>query len=256
MHVLPKSRFIKNGILSAERKTHCGIGSVHSHDFFEIEYILDGTGVYTVNGTPYPLQAGMLFFMSPADTHSVATEGAEFYNVMFPCSFFDTDLLYSLFAPGTAAVLSLSEADRSVMNALFSELPEKEPQYARHFLRCILLKLSTLTQEQKTTPHSHIRAAIVYILEHFRNGITLQDTAAHLGLTEAYLSTLFLQEAGKNFKNYVDELRFDHAAKLLSSTELTVAEVCTASGFSDYANFSRRFRTQFGCTPSEYRKSL
>ena len=191
--------------------------------------------------------------MSPADTHRVQTEGAEIYNVMFPCSFFDTDLLYSLFAPGTAAVVDLSAEEQIIMNALFSELPEKEPQYARHFLRCILLKLSTRTEGQKSAPHSHVRAAIVYILERFRNGITLQDTATQLGLTEAYLSTLFLQETGKNFKKYVDDLRFDHAAKLLTSTELTVTEVCAASGVNDYANFSRRFRKRFGHTPSKHR---
>ncbi|MBQ8894314.1 MAG: helix-turn-helix domain-containing protein [Clostridia bacterium] len=254
MRVFSKHKFIENGILSAQRKWYSGVGSAHSHDFFEIEYILQGSGCCTVNGTPYPVKPGMLFFLSPADTHSLSAESTELYNVMFPCSFFDTDLLFSLFAPGTAVAVCLSASNRAVMESLLGETVGREPEYARHFLRCILLKLSTLIPHLNSRPDSHIQAAIVYILENFRSAITLQETAEHIGLTAAYLSTLFRQETGKNFKTYVDELRFDHAARLLRSTELPVSEICPAAGFNDYANFSRRFRQKYGCSPGDYRK--
>lgn len=256
MKVFSKQKFIENGRLSAQRKRYSGRGSEHSHDFFELEYILEGSGDYTINGGRHPIEPGMLFFLSPADLHSLNTEGVELYNVMFPCSFFDSDLLFSLFTPGTAAALKLSPEDRCLMEQLLAEVAgSNDAEYALQFLRCCLLKLSTLLSPEKSRPDSHIRAAIVYILENFRSGITLQQTAEQIGLTPTYLSALFQSETGKNFKSYVDDLRFDHAAKLLRATHLPVSEICAAAGFNDYANFSRRFRKKYDCSPGEYRES-
>lgn len=257
MQVFSGKKFIANGILSARRKWYRGSGGEHSHDFFEMEYILQGSGSYTINGHRYPLEPGTLFYLSPADLHTVDTEGAELINVMFPCSFFDSDLLFSLFAPGTAVALQLSSEDRALIEPLLAETvssAQADPDYALQFLRCVLLKLSTLTPAQKSRPSTPIQAAIVYTLEHFRSGVTLRETAEQIGLTPNYLSALFLKETGKNFKVYLDDLRFDHAANLLRATDLPAAEVCFAAGFNDYANFSRRFRRKYGCPPGNYRK--
>jgi two-component system response regulator YesN len=94
---------------------------------------------------------------------------------------------------------------------------------------------------------------VVYILENFRFGVTLEQTAKHIGLAPVYLSGLFKRELGQNFKNYVDHLRFTHAAHMLKQTDLSVAEICSLAGFNDYANFSRRFRQLYGTSPRNYK---
>ena len=73
--------------------------------------------------------------------------------------------------------------------------------------------------------------------------------------TPSYLSALFQQETGICFKTYVDNLRFHYAENLLKTSDSNIAEVCTLSGFCDYANFSRRFRQIYGVTPEEYRQA-
>ena len=56
---------ITNGMLSAERKEIKGKFERHGHEFFEIEYIISGSGIYSVDGTEYRIEKNMLFFMSP-----------------------------------------------------------------------------------------------------------------------------------------------------------------------------------------------
>ena len=257
MRIYSGEKFIKNGILSAKKKFYSGKGREHSHDFFEIEYIISGSGQYFVNGTEYTIKEGMLFFLSPANFHSISTERAELYNVMFPCSFFDPELMFSLFSPDYASAIELG-AERTLIRSLLDEvvLSTKEDRFedAGLYLQCILKKVSSLSSAEAHRPCSHISAAIIYILEHFRETITLKTTAEYLGLNISYLSSIFSKEMGKNFKTYVDELRFNYAEKLLSSTDIPITELCFKAGFSNYANFSRRFREKYGFSPKEMRR--
>ena len=39
----------------------------HFHDFYELEYIISGSGSYHINGEVFSISEGMLFFMTPLD---------------------------------------------------------------------------------------------------------------------------------------------------------------------------------------------
>lgn len=260
MRIFQLKNYVENGIISSQLH-RVGSGRItadHSHDCFEIDYFVRGTGVYYINGHEHRFEPGSLFFNSPADFHNqVAETPAKFFTVMFPCTVFEPELLYLLFSPDTVSSLQIPEKDRLLIESLLHELDElaqEDPANSIHYLRCILLKFFRLAQRRRELPHTHVQAAIVYILEHFRSGITLRDAAYQIGLAPAYLSTLFRQEMGDTFKNYVDTLRFNYASHLLLFTDLPITEVCSFSGFNDYANFSRRFREKYGCSPGEYRK--
>ena len=52
----------------------------------------------------------------------------------------------------------------------------------------------------------------------------------------------------------VRELRLSHAVRLMNENpEMSLEQVCTASGFSNTVSFYRSFKTKFGMTPSEFR---
>ena len=69
------------------------------------------------------------------------------------------------------------------------------------------------------------------------------------------------------FVGYVNELRLNHAAMLLvttdspiieiaskSGTDSPIIEIASKSGFNNLSNFNRAFKMYFGKTPSTYRK--
>jgi AraC-like DNA-binding protein len=92
-------------------------------------------------------------------------------------------------------------------------------------------------------------------MENFKRRLTLADVSEHIRLSESHFSRKFLSETGKNFKQYLNELRFAYAEKLLVYSDLTVMQICAECGFEDYPNFIRRFGENCGMSPSEYRKS-
>ena len=56
------------------------------------------------------------------------------------------------------------------------------------------------------------------------------------------------------FVGYVNELRLNHAAMLLVTTDSPIIEIASKSGFNNLSNFNRAFKMYFGKTPSTYRK--
>ena len=83
MNRYSKTKFIENGYLKASKKPENNFVDTHFHDFFELEYIISGSGTYTVDGKDYPIEAGSLFFLTPLNYHCVDIKDAELYNVMF-----------------------------------------------------------------------------------------------------------------------------------------------------------------------------
>ena len=258
MVVLKQKKRIPNDFLSASVKNFVGKSSTHVHEFFEIEYIISGKGTCIIDGKEYPMRAGTLFFLSPVNTHAVRDADAELINVMFRLEY-STDLpMLSLFTVFHTPCFLLDVRDRALLHAELAEIVDTHEgniRYARRLLECVLEKLRLLSAPEKehaTLPY--IRHAILYATEHFREDLSLERTAASLGLSPTYFSELFSREVGISFKQYLDNLRFSHAKELLSFTDLPVSEVHRLSGFTDYANFSRRFKSAFGMTPTDYRR--
>jgi AraC-like DNA-binding protein len=80
------------------------------------------------------------------------------------------------------------------------------------------------------------------------------EIAARVGISLRYLQKLFAAR-GSTFSGHVYSLRLDHAARLLQRRALVkssqpLSGIADASGFRDYAYFSRSFRRRFGCSPS------
>ena len=110
--------------------------------------------------------------------------------------------------------------------------------------------LSPAVEESKP----YISSAIAYMLENFRYGISLESVAKKVGVSKAYLSDCFKKQTGTNFSSYLDDLRFSYAITMLSFTDMSVTDICSASGFDDYTNFLRRFKKRYGLAPLKYRK--
>ena len=53
---------------------------------------------------------------------------------------------------------------------------------------------------------------------------------------------------------YLQSCRMVAAKKYLAGTSKSIGEIVEICGFSDSSNFSRSFKEQVGCTPSEFRK--
>lgn len=106
-------------------------------------------------------------------------------------------------------------------------------------------------QDEESKP---IRDAKKYIHDNFNKHISLENVSDYIGFNAAYFSTLFKKETGKNFLEYVTELRIQKAKNYLMQTNYDIAEVASAVGYNDLKYFSKLFKKTTGLSPSEFRK--
>lgn len=129
---------------------------------------------------------------------------------------------------------------------------------AGEVLRCLIKEITTsydqAVAEKLQENNRPIRIAKQYIREHYREAITLETVSEVAGFNPTYFSSLFKKETGRNFLEFVSEIRMEQAKCLLKETSLSVAAICEAVGYSDVKYFTKNFTKYSGLKPNEYRK--
>ena len=85
--------------------------------------------------------------------------------------------------------------------------------------------------------------------------LQLQDAAREACMSNSRFSTVFAQETGMTFTEYLSRLRLGRAKELLLSTDMRSSQIALESGYSDSHYFSYHFKKATGMTPSEFRRS-
>ncbi len=94
-----------------------------------------------------------------------------------------------------------------------------------------------------------------YIIRHYSEAITQSDVAEALGITPAYLSSIFHENTGESYTRFLTRLRMSQAALLLRSDEkLTIQQIAEMTGYLSDKYFIGVFKRFFGVTPNEFRK--
>ncbi|MGZ3693232.1 MAG: DNA-3-methyladenine glycosylase 2 family protein [Bdellovibrionota bacterium] len=79
--------------------------------------------------------------------------------------------------------------------------------------------------------------------------------AEKFGITSRHLRRLFVEEVGKTPKQLSAENRLNLARKLITETQLPLAEAAYASGFGSIRRFNDAFKKRFKKSPSEIRRN-
>ncbi|OMF38078.1 hypothetical protein BK133_03625 [Paenibacillus sp. FSL H8-0548] len=98
-----------------------------------------------------------------------------------------------------------------------------------------------------------IQRAQSIVQSQYGTELKLGDIALKLGMNASYLSTLFKQETGASFSDYLSRCRIEKSIELLNHSNLKIYEVAQQVGYTDGRHFSQLFRKTVGMTPIEYR---
>lgn len=99
-----------------------------------------------------------------------------------------------------------------------------------------------------------IQKATKLIKEHYSQGVTLEEIAAKLNVSEEYLSTQFRKETGMSFTETIRDCRMKKVKKLLIGSNLKLNQIAAMVGYSDPKYMSKVFKEETGMLPAEYRK--
>lgn len=108
--------------------------------------------------------------------------------------------------------------------------------------------------QEKQTPKM-IRQLKAYIVNHIDREITRKELAEQIYVHPDYLSHVFKEKTGMSVSDYITNVRIDHAKTLLLTTEDSISEIASKSGYADTTYFGRVFKKQTTMTPKEYRKT-
>lgn len=96
-----------------------------------------------------------------------------------------------------------------------------------------------------------------YIEQNYGNDeISLNTAAASVNLSPNHFSTIFSQEMGKTFIEFLTDVRMGKAKELLRSSAMKTAEIAYAVGYKDSHYFSYLFKKTQKCTPREFRSQV
>jgi two-component system response regulator YesN len=94
----------------------------------------------------------------------------------------------------------------------------------------------------------------LYIAENAHQNLSRESIASYVYLNPDYLSRLFKKSTGLALSEYLLEVRLKEAKKLLIGTSLTVSEIASSIGYTDFSHFSKMFRRMVRMNPLDYRK--
>ena len=102
-----------------------------------------------------------------------------------------------------------------------------------------------------------INESLDHIRKHLTESFDEKELATISGLSPSAFSRSFRRHTGMALSRYVNRLRINLATQLLMSDEnLSVTDICFASGFKNISNFNRQFLRQKGIPPSRLRALL
>lgn len=95
---------------------------------------------------------------------------------------------------------------------------------------------------------------VEYVRNHFHNPmLAVDDIAAHVSMSVNYARQIFKQRFHSSLSDYIANQRIEHAIKLLTTTDWTVADITEQSGFQTKSTFFAAFKKITGLTPNQYR---
>ena len=101
-----------------------------------------------------------------------------------------------------------------------------------------------------------IKTVQSYLADHLRQPVALPQLAAQFNLTTRTLIRRFKAATGQTPVQYIQQIRIDHARKLLETQRWTIERILSEIGYEDASSFSRLFKRQTGCSPSQYRSKF
>lgn len=264
---------------------------IHTHDFIEIVYVYDGKGYHIYNDITYPVSKGELYIINSRIPHCFYptdksnSEHLVVYNLCFLPEFISsinihlpilvelTDImLYKSLYPDEIIYspdLKLSGSMRTEIEQLYEkmylEFTSKGINYVellRLSLCELLLKIHRFYQQNHASPesavikyrHQLIPDCIQYLRENYSKKVTIEELSNNFFLSKSYLSSLFKKATGSGVVEYLQHIRIERACELLTNTTLSITEISTQVGYTDYRFFNKSFKKITGVTAHEYRK--
>ncbi|GHV94341.1 transcriptional regulator ChbR [Spirochaetia bacterium] len=245
----------------------------HNHDYYEIFLVDQGSGEHRVNGCTQPISAGFLCFIRPRDTHyyEAMTENFRIINIIIPealiSALFDflggnykkEQFLSPILPPSTLLdFLELTGLIRELEQLiLYKKIMRASSDVAyRITIFNIMTKyfpMNRLDRNSGQIPR-WLRWLSLEMLknENFKKGLPALYNLS--GKSREHLARSCKKHLGKTPSQLVNDIRLEHSAKLLTTTNIPIIEISAECGFESLSYYYHRFKEHYHLSPREFRE--
>ncbi len=250
----------------------------HQHNFFELVYIVSGTGVQCINQNNFNYGPGHMFLITPEDCHSFKVHTTtEFFFLRFNNIYIQNGGLLAENIQRLEYILQnanhqpgcilKNKTDKSLVKPLVEAIIREyvnRDLYNRELVQQLVNTLIIVVARNiaKYLPGSVNDVAeekAMDILQYIQGNIyepeklKAEHISRHFGISNAYLGRYFKRHANETMQQYIAGYKTKLIEHRLRFSGKRINEIADEFGFTDESHLNKFFRKQKGRSPKEYR---
>lgn len=254
----------------------------HFHSEHQLFVVLEGTGTRFVGDSIKPFKEGDMVFTGPNLPHLWRSEDAYFNKanhlrthgivIYFQENFLGESLMKKeemekirILLQKSVYGLEIKGETNRLVTQMMKELVHlqgipsliqllKILDILTNSTECYTIAHSGYINQYKEDETVRMTKVYEYVMQNFRQKISLDEVAALANMTPSSFSRYFKARANKSFSNFVSEIRVGNACKLIHEQEMNIAQISYECGFNTLSNFNKQFKEITGKNPLKYKE--
>jgi len=253
-----------------------------SNNFFELIYIVDGTGVQFINNNKFNYRKGNLFLLTPQDTHSFEINTVtKFFFLRFNEYYVqgnaakDKALIQRMEyilqnASHRPGCILKNKVDKPLIaNLIESVIQEQTNQqiYCDTIITQIVNTIITIVARNialklpkniKENTGETVLEILHYIQENIFDPKKLraENLGLHFGISLSYLGRYFKKQTGDTLQQYISMYKIRLIEMRLLHSDMRINEIVNELNFADESHLNKMFKKYKGLSPTEYKKQF
>lgn len=195
--------------------------------------------------------AGGLYFLNQIENYDVdVIKKGQAFSVHFTTYEPIEDKSFFITSKNNTEIIKLF----SIMQQRFLSSSNEHLLTAEFYKLCNLY-CATIQKHYKPSDKRLYKAG-EYIINHYKDKNCLDKAADLCSISRRRFNDIFKNTFDITPNHFLINHKIDIAKKLLKVKELGIADVAENAGFSDLYYFSRKFKSEIGMTPTEYKSKL
>jgi len=253
---------------------------LHKHTFFELIYIVAGTGRQCINEIEFTYKPGNVFLVAPNDTHifKIAQPTQFFFirfnNIFVKSSKKENDLIQRLelilqSARHEPGCILQNENDKSSVVQLMKILIVEHLHHdvfhqeligqlvntlliiiARNITRAFPEKIDESSEKKAIDILQYIQANI-----YFPDKLRAAQISKNFNIAETYLGSYFKRHANESLQQYIIKYKLKLIENRLLQSNMRITEIADEFGFTDKSHLNRIFKKYHGINPTDFKKN-
>lgn len=246
---------------------------VHSHNYFEANYVCRGSLINKIEGKDIYMDSGNLILMNRKARHSLIPLSGDclLLNICIRKEMLRKLLRHT---KGGTPIRRLASDKSSKGCYLFYPLKQNQKfqvllfsilqvysaerfRETAELIRLFSKLINTLSISGEYSTQGPDRETFKIIRYLHKSSITsINDISSELGIPSGQIQEQIKLKYGREIESILREKRLERAVEMLSDKRINIFLIAEKCGYNSIADFSSDFRECYGTSPEEYREQL